>query len=82
MMQACIIRFPGAQIFIYKRLLIRSNRKASRWRDSRNRQRGPCASDTQLDSLKRGVHTENFQSKMRNRGNLRGRSGARTHEIP
>jgi len=36
-------RFPGAQIFIYKRLLISS---------SRNSQRGPCASDTQLDSLK------------------------------
>jgi len=45
-------RFPGAQIFIYKRLLISSSRKALRWRDSRNSQRGPCVSDTQLDSLK------------------------------
>jgi len=45
-------RFPGAQIFIYKRLLISSSRKALRWRDSRNSQRGPCASDTQLDLLK------------------------------
>jgi len=43
-------RFPGAQIFIYKRLLISSSRKALRWRDSRKSQRGPCASDTQLDS--------------------------------
>jgi len=45
-------RFPSAQIFIYKRLLISSSRKALRWRSSRNSQRGPCASDTQLDSLK------------------------------
>ena len=45
-------RFPGAQIFIYKRLLISISRKALRWRDSRNSQRGLCTSDTQLDSLK------------------------------
>ena len=29
-----------------------SSRKALRWRDSRNSQRCPCASDTQLDFLK------------------------------
>jgi len=62
---------------------------ALRWRDSRNSQRGPCASDTKLDSLKpystllnRGVHADKFHCKMRNRGHLRGHSGARTHEIP
>jgi len=31
------------------------------WRDSRNSERGPCANDTQLDSLKRGVHAEKGQ---------------------
>jgi len=57
-------RFPGAQIFIYKRLLISSSRKALRWRDSRNSQRGPCASNTQLNSLKRGVHADGQNRKM------------------
>ena len=57
-------RFPGAQIFIYKRLLISSSRKALRWRDRRNSQRGPCTSDTQLDSLKRGAHADGQNRKM------------------
>jgi len=66
-------KFPGAQIFIYKRLLISSSRNSSRWSDSRNSQRGPCTSDTQLDSLK--VWYPRRKLSMRNRGYLRGRSG-------
>ena len=58
-------RFPGAQIFIYKRLLISSRKKALRWSDSRNSQHGPCASDTQLDSLKAVVSTSKTSKAMR-----------------
>jgi len=68
-------------MFIHKRLLNSNSRNSLRWRDSRNSQRGPCAGDTTLDSLKRGVHAENFESSAKSRL-LRERIGARTHEFP
>ena len=50
-------------------LLISSSRKALRWRDSRNSQRGPCASNTQLDSLKSWCPRRwQKPNAMRNRG--------------
>ena len=63
-------RFPGAEIFIYKRLLISRKRNSLLWRNSRNSQRGPCASDTKLDSLKAWCPRRwTKPNAMRNRGN-------------
>ena len=64
-----------AQIFIYKRLLISSSRKALRWRNSRNSQRGPCANDTHSNFWKRGVHADG-QNRIMRIEVMRKRSGA------
>ena len=58
---------------MYKRLLISSSRKALRWRDSRNSKRGPCASDTQFDSLKTWCPRQKLPMQ-----NAKSRSFART----
>ena len=61
---------------LHAEMLVSPNATNLRWRDSRNSQRGPCASDTQLDSLKAWCARRWTKPNNANRGH------ARTHEFP
>ena len=55
---------------------------ASRWRDSRDSQRGPSTSDTPLDSLKAWCPRRWTEPNAMRIEVMRKRSGACTHEFP